>query len=71
MTYLDLEEKSVFDIEEILRISQRKRMEIAGIKRNLEKEEDLLQKEYHTYKGYTLADILELATQQTKQNDGC
>ena len=46
MTYLDLEEKSVFDIEEILRVSQRKRMEIAGIKRNLEKEEDLLQKEY-------------------------
>ena len=33
-------------IEEILRVSQRKRMEIAGIKRNLEKEEDLLQKEY-------------------------
>lgn len=46
LKYLDLEEKVLFDTAAILHASERKRLEIGEIKRNLEKEEDALQKEY-------------------------
>lgn len=46
LKYLNLDEKVLFDKETILHVSERKRLEIEGIKRNLEKEEDVLQKEY-------------------------
>lgn len=46
LKYLNLEEKMLFDTEAIIHTSDRKRLEIEGIRRNLEKEEDALQKEY-------------------------
>ena len=46
MRYLNLDEKLIFERDEILRISERKLSEIDGIRRNLEKEEDILLKEY-------------------------
>lgn len=46
LQYLDLDERSVFDREKILHTSERKLSEIAALRRNLEKEEDILQKEY-------------------------
>lgn len=46
LKYLNLDEKEIFHRETILRASERKRLEIEEIRRNLEKEEDVLQKEY-------------------------
>lgn len=46
LQYLDLEEARLFETEEILQASGRKLAELAGIRRNLEKEEDELLKEY-------------------------
>lgn len=46
LKYLNLEENVLFDRLAILHASERKRLEIGEIKRNLEKEEDALQKEY-------------------------
>ncbi len=46
LKYLNLDEKEIFHTETILRASERKRLEIEEIRRNLEKEEDVLQKEY-------------------------
>lgn len=46
LKYLNLEERQLFDTDTILRASERKLQEIDGIRRNLEKEEDALQKEY-------------------------
>ncbi|MGN1141999.1 MAG: hypothetical protein ACI4TF_12425 [Oliverpabstia sp.] len=46
LKYLNLDEKEIFHTETILRASERKRLEIDKIRRNLEKEEDVLQKEY-------------------------
>lgn len=46
LKYLNLDKKVLFDKETILHASDRKRLEIENIKRNLEKEEDVLQKEY-------------------------
>lgn len=46
LQYLDMEETKLFRTEEILQASERKLKELAGIRRNLEKEEDALQKEY-------------------------
>lgn len=46
LKYLNLDEKEIFHTETILRASERKRLEIEEIRRNLEKEEDMLQKEY-------------------------
>ncbi len=46
LQYLDMEEAQLFRTEEILQASERKLNELAGIRRNLEKEEDALQKEY-------------------------
>ncbi len=46
LRYLNLEETVLFDHEKILQASERKLLEIAGLRRNLEKEEDILQKEY-------------------------
>lgn len=46
LKYLNLEERDMFDTEKILHTSERVLMEIAGKRRNLEKEEDVLQKEY-------------------------
>ena len=46
LKYLNLEERDAFDTEKILHASERMLQEIAGKRRNLEKEEDTLQKEY-------------------------
>lgn len=46
LKYLDMEEREVFDTERILQASRRKIAEIENAKRNLEKEEDALQKEH-------------------------
>ena len=48
LTYLDLDEKSLYDTEKIIHTSERKLAEIAALRRNLEKEEDTLQKEYQS-----------------------
>lgn len=50
LKYLDLEEPYLFDRDKILHVSRRKLEEIAGIRRNLEKEEDETQKEYQRLK---------------------
>lgn len=57
LRYLDLEERALFDREAILHASERKLKEIAGLRRNLEKEEDILQKEYQRL---TQGKVLEL-----------
>ena len=57
LKYLDLEEKDVFDTEKILHASGRKLLEISNLRRNLEKEEDVLQKEYQRL---TKGQVLEL-----------
>ena len=57
LRYLDLEETVLFDTERILHASERKLLEIAGLRRNLEKEEDLLWKEYQKL---TQGKVLEL-----------
>lgn len=57
LKYLDLEERQMFDTEKILHASGRKLTEIAGLRRNLEKEEDNLQKEYQRL---TQGKVLEL-----------
>lgn len=46
LKYLNLEETDLFNREKILDTSERKLQEIAVLKRNLEREEDELQKEY-------------------------
>lgn len=57
LKYLDLNEKELFDTEKILQASGRKLLEISNIRRNLEKEEDTLQKEYQRL---TKGQVLEL-----------
>ena len=57
MTYLEMDENSLFDTVRILKTSERKLMEIAALRRNLEKEEDTLQKEYQSL---TQGKVLEL-----------
>lgn len=57
LKYLDLSEKELFDTEKILQASGRKLLEISNIRRNLEKEEDTLQKEYQRL---TKGQVLEL-----------
>ncbi|MCI8768429.1 MAG: hypothetical protein HFH21_11720 [Ruminococcus sp.] len=57
LKYLDLDEKELFDREKILHASGRKLAEIANFRRNLEKEEDSLQKEYQRL---TKGQVLEL-----------
>ncbi len=57
LKYLDLDEKELFDREKILHASGRKLAEIANLRRNLEKEEDSLQKEYQQL---TKGQVLEL-----------
>lgn len=46
LKYLELDERFLFDREKILAASERKLSEIAALRRNLEKEEDVLQKDY-------------------------
>lgn len=46
LRYFGLDETVLYDMEQILHAAQRKLSEIEWAKRNLEKEEDLLQKEY-------------------------
>ena len=58
LKYLDLDEKELFDREKILHASGRKLAEIANFRRNLEKEEDSLQKEYQRL---TKGQVLELS----------
>ncbi len=57
LKYLNLDDKSLFDTEKILRTSESKLQEIAGMRRRLEKEEDVLQKEYQRL---TRGKVLEL-----------
>lgn len=57
LKYLNIEEKALFDTEGILKSSDNKMQEIEGIRRNLEKEEDRLQKEYRKL---TQGKVLEL-----------
>lgn len=57
LRYLNLEDVLLFEREEILRVSERKLIEIDSIRRNLEKEEDALQKEYQRL---TQGKVLEL-----------
>ncbi len=57
LRYLDLSEDVIFDREKILHGSKRKLREIAAFRRNLEKEEDVLQKEYQRL---TQGKVLEL-----------
>lgn len=57
LKYLNLDDKSLFDAEKILRTSESKLQEIAGMRRRLEKEEDALQKEYQRL---TQGKVLEL-----------
>lgn len=57
LKYLDLDERYIFDRDKILHASGRKMEELAGIRRNLEKEEDELQKEH---KKLTSGRVLEL-----------
>lgn len=57
LKYLDLDEKELFDREKILQASGRKLLETANLRRNLEKEEDGLQKEYQRL---TKGQVLEL-----------
>ncbi len=58
LRYLNLEDSLLFEREEILRVSERKLLEIDGVRRNLEKEEDALQKEYQRL---TQGKVLELS----------
>lgn len=46
LKYLDVEEAKLFDLDHILHVSKRKLKEIEEIRKNLEREEDGLQKEY-------------------------
>ncbi len=57
LRYLELPETALFDTDKILHTSERKLLEIAGLRRNLEKEEDKLQKEYRKL---TQGKVLEL-----------
>lgn len=57
LKYLGLDEKELFDREKILQASGRKLLETANLRRNLEKEEDGLQKEYQRL---TKGQVLEL-----------
>lgn len=57
LRYLDLREDVIFDRDKILHGSKQKLREIAGFRRNLEKEEDILQKEYQRL---TQGKVLEL-----------
>ncbi|MDE7037719.1 MAG: hypothetical protein K2O98_07145, partial [Lachnospiraceae bacterium] len=67
MRYLDLDEDQLFDSGRILNASERKLKEIAGIRRNLEKEEDILQKEYQRL---TQGKVLELPAELEQELDG-
>lgn len=58
MRYLNLGDNLLFAREDILRASERKLLEIDGVRRNLEKEEDVLQKEYQRL---TQGKVLELS----------
>lgn len=68
LQYLDLEESMLFEMDEILKASDRKLKELDSIRRNLEREEDKLRKEYQQLtEGKTLelpkeleAELLEL-----------
>ncbi len=46
LRYLELEEEALFDLPRILAVSDRKLKELSSIRKNLEREEDQLQKEY-------------------------
>ena len=58
LRYLNLEDSLMFERGEILRVSERKLLEIDSVRRNLEKEEDALQKEYQRL---TQGKVLELS----------
>lgn len=67
LKYLDLSEKELFDTEKILQASARKLLEISNIRRNLEKEEDTLQKEYQRL---TKGQVLELPQELEEELTG-
>ncbi len=58
LRYLNLEDDLLFEQDEILRVSERKLLEIDSVRRNLEKEEDTLLKDYHRL---TQGKVLELS----------
>lgn len=66
LRYLNLSEDVLFDRVKILRESERKLREIAGFRRNLEKEEDILQKEYQRL---TQGKVLELPEELEQELD--
>lgn len=57
LKYLDMTEEERFDTEKILKVSERKLREMEELRRNLEKEEDALQREYQKL---TQGKVLEL-----------
>lgn len=67
LRYLNLEEKVLFDCELIIRTSERKRREIDEVRRNLEKEETALQKEYQRL---TQGKTLEIPEELEKEISG-
>lgn len=67
LRYLDMEEEKRFDTEAILRESGRRLRETAELKRQLEKEEDGLQKEYRQL---TQGKVLELSPELEKEFAG-
>ncbi len=58
LRYLNLEDDLLFGQDEILHVSERKLLEIDSVRRNLEKEEDILLKDYHRL---TQGEVLELS----------
>lgn len=58
LRYLNLEDDLLFEQDEILHVSERKLLEIDSVRRNLEKEEDILLKDYHRL---TQGKVLELS----------
>ena len=64
LKYLELEEGYLLDRDKILTVSGRKLKELEELRRNLEKEEDILEKEYQ---GLTSGKVLELPEELEKE----
>lgn len=66
LRYLNMEEGYLLDRERILTVSERKLKELEELRRNLEKEEDILEKEYQNL---TSGKVLELPEELKKELD--
>ena len=66
LKYLDMEEGYLLDRDRILTVSERKLRELDELRRNLEKEEDILEKEYQNL---TSGRVLELPEDLKKELD--